>query len=73
MRTTVLSDGSVSWGMSDALVFALIGIGVFLLLIPVSIRLLKDVLLEDHQEEPEAEPQYQQARSRERDGGNAAH
>ena len=57
--------------MADGLVFALMGIGVILLLIPVSIRLLKDILLEDHQSEPE--PQYQQAQSRNRDGGNAAH
>jgi hypothetical protein len=57
--------------MSDALLFALLGIGVFLLLIPVSIRLLKSVLLEDHQSEPE--PQYGTDQSREREGGNATH
>lgn len=59
--------------MSDALLFALLGIGVFLLLIPVSIRLLKSVLLEDHQSEPEPEPQYGTDQSREREGGNATH
>lgn len=56
--------------VADGVIFALIGIGVILLLIPVSIRLLESVLLEGAESEPE--PQYRTSQSHEREGGNAA-